>query len=72
MLKCVIDGDEILFGNKNSQLTPGVIIYYPVGTIITIYYKKSLDNTIYSDTITLNKTYGDVSDLLDGPLQGGL
>jgi S1-C subfamily serine protease len=71
LLKCDINGEEFLFGNKNNQLTPGIIIYYPAGTVITIYYKKSGDNTVYSSTITLTKTYGDVSNLLDGPLQGG-
>lgn len=73
LLKCQINGTIIEFGNKNNQRTPGILLYYPVGTTITIYYKKFYDfnNTVYTMDIQLNKTYADVSNLLDGPLQSG-
>ena len=71
LLKCEINGTIIEFGNKNNQRTPGVLLYYPVGTTIKIYYKKLVDATVYTADIILNKTYADVSNLLDGPLQSG-
>jgi hypothetical protein len=60
--------EVIVFGNVDTQRTPGVLIYYPVNTIISIKIDK-IQRTV---NITLNKTYTDVSNLLDGPLQTGL
>jgi hypothetical protein len=71
LLKCEINGTTIEFGNKNNQRTPGVLLYYPVNTQVIIYYKMMNDNQVYQQLITLNKTYADVSNVLDGPLQSG-
>jgi len=71
LLKCVVNNTTIEFGNKNNQRTPGVLLYYPVGTTITIHYKKLNDNTVYTTNVQLNKTYADVPNTLDGPLQSG-
>ena len=48
-----------------------MLLYYPVGTTITIHYKKLNDNTVYTTNVQLNKTYADVPNTLDGPLQTG-
>ena len=71
LLKCDVNGTTIEFGNKNNQRTPGILLYYPVGTNIKIYYKKFFDETVYEANVVLNKTYANVSNLLDGPLQSG-
>ena len=71
LLKCVVNNTTIEFGNKINQRTPGVLLYYPVGTIITIYYKKFVDDTVYTENVQLNKTYADVPNTLDVYLQGG-
>lgn len=71
LLKCIVNNTTIEFGNKNNQRTPGVLLYYPVGTTITIYYKKLNDNTVYTTNVQLNKTYANVPNTLDGPLQSG-
>jgi hypothetical protein len=72
LLSCIItDTTTIEFGNKENQRTPGVLLYYPVNTVITIRYIKSNTNTIITGNVTLNKTYSSVSNLLDGPLQTG-
>jgi hypothetical protein len=71
LLKCEINGTTIEFGNKNNQRTPGVLLYYPVNTPVTIYYKKINDDQVYQQVVTLNKTYANVSNALDGPLQTG-
>ena len=71
LLKCVINGTTIEFGNKNNQRTPGVLLYYPVNTQVTIYYKIMNDVQVYQQVVTLNKTYANVSNVLDGPLQTG-
>jgi hypothetical protein len=63
--------EVINFGNVDTQRTPGVLIYYPVNTIISITYIKK-DKIQKTSNITLNKTYANVSNLLDGPLQTGL
>ena len=63
--------EVIDFGNLNTQRTPGVLIYYPVNTIISITYVKT-DKIQRTNNITLNKSYNEVSNLLDGPLQTGL
>jgi len=60
-----------LLDNLNTQRTPGVLIYYPVNTIISITYVKT-DKIQRTNNITLNKSYNEVSNLLDGPLQTGL
>ena len=46
-------------------------MYYPVNTPVTIYYKKLNDAQVYQQVVTLNKTYANVSNELDGPLQTG-
>ena len=66
-----VQGATIEFGNKNNQRTPGILLYYPVGTNIKIYYKKFFDETVYEANVVLDKTYANVSNLLDGPLQSG-
>jgi hypothetical protein len=38
---------------------------------VTIYYKKINDDQVYQQVVTLNKTYANVSNALDGPLQTG-
>ena len=63
--------EVIDFGNVDTQRTPGVLIYKPINTIITISYIKT-DKIQRTSNITLNKTYNNVSNLLDGPLQTGL
>lgn len=70
LLSCITD-KTIEFGNKESQRTPGVLLYYPLNTVITISYVKNNTNTIITSNVTLNKTYSNVSQLLDGPLQTG-
>jgi hypothetical protein len=64
--------DEVIeFGNKDSQRTPGVLLYYDIGTVITINYIEFGDyNNIQSANVTLDTPYSSVSDILDGPLQG--
>ena len=73
LLKCVILSETpnitIEFGNKYSQRTPGVLVYYYAGINIDIYYKKVNDQNVYSTNITLNKRYSDVPDIRDGFLQ---
>ena len=64
-------GTEILFGRNQNQLTPGALIYYPVGTVIAIKY-ISASNDVLTSNVTLNKIYDDVSPLLDSYLQTGL
>lgn len=71
LLSCIITNTTIEFGNKENQRTPGILLYYPVNTVTTISYIKSNTNTILTANVTLNKTYNDVSNLLDGPLQTG-
>jgi hypothetical protein len=70
-LSCVIANTTIEFGNKENQRTPGILLYYPVNTVITIRYIKFNTNTIITANVTLNQTYSNVSNLLDGPLQTG-
>jgi hypothetical protein len=55
----------------DTQRTPGVLIYKPLNTIVSITYIKT-DKIQRTINITLDKTYDDVSNLLDGPLQTGL
>ena len=71
LLKCVINGTTIEFGNKNNQRTPGVLLFYPVNTQVTIYYKDGFNDQINQQVVTLNKTYANVPANLDGPLQTG-
>ena len=47
------------------------MLYNPVGTIIKINFIKVTTKENISVYVTLNKTYADVSNLLDGPLQTG-
>ena len=69
LLSCIITNTPIEFGNKENQRTPGILLYYPLNTVIMIRYIKSNTNTIITSNVTLNKTYSNVSNLLDGPLQ---
>ena len=71
LLSCTINNTVILFGNKENQRTPGVLLYNPVGTIIKINFIRITTKEMVSVNVTLNKTYADVSNLLDGPLQTG-
>ena len=71
LLSCMVTNTTIEFGNKENQRTPGVLLYYPVNTVITIRYIKLYTTTIITADVTLNKTYSNVSNLLDGPLQKG-
>lgn len=71
LLSCMVTNTTIEFGNKENQRTPGVLLYYPVNTVITIRYIKLYTTTIITADVTLNKTYSNVSNLLDGPLQTG-
>jgi S1-C subfamily serine protease len=73
LLECVIIGtnDIIKFGCIDTQRTPGLLIYYPLNTVINIKYIKRNTSTVHNANITLNKNYSNVSDLLDGPLQTG-
>lgn len=71
LLSCMITNTTIEFGNKENQRTPGILLYYPVNTGITIRYIKYNTTTIITADVTLNKTYSNVSNLLDGPLQTG-
>jgi hypothetical protein len=71
LLSCVLANTTIEFGDKENQRTPGILLYYPVNTVITIRYIKSNTKTIRTANVTLNKTYSNVSNLLDGPLQTG-
>jgi|UniRef100_A0A6C0LZ72 S1-C subfamily serine protease len=71
LLSCVINETEILFGNNIDQRTPGILLYYPPNTVITIYFKNSEDDTTYETNVTLNKQYSDVPNVLDSFLQSG-
>jgi hypothetical protein len=71
LLKCVINGTTIEFGNKLNQRTPGVLLYYPINTQVTIYYKDGFNDQINQQVVTLNKTYANVPANLDGFLQTG-
>jgi len=79
LLKCEIMKDDntdtvietIEFGNKNNQRTPGLLLYYPVGTKVKVYYLR-FQGVMGSPTVTLNTTYGDVPIEYDGPINSGL
>ena len=66
------NSDKIEFGNCDSQKTPGVLIYNYETINIQISYIKKNQRIIRTANISLNKTYADVPDILDGPLQTGL
>ena len=62
-----------MFGRNQNQLSPGELIYYPADTIVVIRYKRISSGTnVLTATVNLNKTYNDVSPLLDSYLQKGL
>ena len=64
---------NILFGNQTTQRTPGLLIYYPVGTEVVFSYRRTGDTGAARQiTITLNKTYTseNIPNYIDGPLQG--
>ena len=66
-------GREMMFGRNQNQLSPGELIYCPRETIIEIRYKRISSGTdVLTATVILNKTYNDVSPLLDSYLQKGL
>jgi S1-C subfamily serine protease len=71
LLSATINSNLIKFGNVDIQRTPGVLIYYPLNTVITITYVKN-NKTIMTSNVTLNKKYSDVPDLLDSFLRGAL
>jgi hypothetical protein len=71
LLSCIIANTTIEFGNKEHQRTPGILLYNPIGTVITIRYIKFNTTILRTTSVTLNKTYDDVDLILDGPLQSG-
>ena len=73
LLSCTVTvtNTTIQFGNIENQRTPGVLLYYPINTEITITYIKVNTTNIITTNVILNKSYDHVSDLLDGPLQRG-
>jgi S1-C subfamily serine protease len=71
LLSATVNNNLIKFGNVDTQRTPGVLIYYPIDTDITITYVKNNKNIMISQ-VKLNKIYSDVSDLLDNFLSGAL
>jgi len=71
LLSCIVENTRIEFGNNENHRTPGVLLYYPINTIITIKYIKYNTTDIIVTKVTLNKSYSDVNNLLDGPLQSG-
>jgi len=75
LLKCeLIEGFDtrtIIFGNNNNQKTPGVLLYYPINTVIKIYWIKDTDKILYNTQILLNKIYDNVPTYLDYFLLGG-
>ena len=62
----------IEFGNKFNEFTPGVLVYYYSNIDIEITYIKNGTKNKQTTIITLNKSYNDVPNTLDGPLQTGL
>ena len=64
-------GEFLEFGNKNTQVTPGVLLYYETNIDITITYIDS-SKVQRTSSLTLNKQYSQVSNLLDSPLNGGV
>jgi S1-C subfamily serine protease len=74
LLKCEVTSaspiEIIEFGNKNIQVTPAQLLYYPFGTTIDIHFIRN--KNVFKMTVVLNKTYADVSALFDSPLQSGI
>lgn len=69
----IVNTNEIIeFGNKYNERTPGILIYNYSNIEINISYIKSGSINKISSLVTLNKTYNDVPNILDGPLQTGL
>jgi len=64
------NGDVVEFGNTSEQRTPGVMLYYDAIAIQISYIKPSRERV--TATVTLDRTYEDVSSLCDAPLQSGL
>jgi len=65
LLSCKIGNITIEFGNKENQRTPGVLLYYPLNTLISISYIKT--TIIINSNVILNKNYSNVNNLLDYP-----
>jgi S1-C subfamily serine protease len=65
------DRQKIDFGNNLNQQTPGILIYYYEPVTIEIKYIKANETSIKSNLVTLDKSYHDVSNIYDGPLQIG-
>jgi hypothetical protein len=78
LLSCVVtlpntSTETISFGNQTAHKTPGVLIYYPIGTNIVFRYRKLGDNSVRTTSpLTLNTTYAsaNIPNYKDGPLQG--
>jgi S1-C subfamily serine protease len=68
LLSCIVDNKLVKFGNKDSQRTPGVLLYYPKNTKISINYIKKNTTTIMTSYIVLSQTYNDVPLFYDEPL----
>jgi hypothetical protein len=60
------------FGTNQNEKTPGILIYNYNTITITISYINRNTKIKQTSTVTLDKSYADVSNLLDGPLQSGL
>jgi hypothetical protein len=61
------------FGSLPHQRTPGILLYSNPGQEITIKYMSSTtDTTEQSETLTLSKSYAEITDnSIDLPLIGG-
>ena len=77
LLSCVVtppntSSTTILFGTQTTQRTPGLLIYYPVGTQVVFSYRKSGDSNVRTTSLSLNTTYAsaNIPNYKDGPLQG--
>lgn len=65
------NGEVVEFGNTNEQKTPGVMLYYAEPITVQIAYVKPSRERLTA-SVTLSRSYEDVSSLCDGPLQSGL
>ncbi len=65
------DKQKIEFGNNPNQQTPGILLYYYEPVTIEIKYIKANETSIKSNLVMLDKSYQDVTNIYDGPLQVG-
>ena len=73
LLSVTINGKTTSFGSLPHQRTPGILLYSNPGQEITIkYIPSTTDTTEQSETLTLSKSYANISDnSIDLPLIGG-